>query len=236
VSSRIGNGPWARAFGALLVPDEGAPEAQRGREHWLAGAVEDLAIEPGLITATVGRCAVTVSTPTVPPRIWAAMTSYARGRGPLERAVDGETQSVQLESLMTQDWNEPLVPKPSALVRTCACSDEPCEHLPALGYAVAERIDEDAASLLRWRGCRDHRSASPQEDRAARTGAPPEPWQGSGPLPPMRDARPLRSGVVLRRLGRSGIAAHDADLTDRLLPAYDVFASRNRPADPPSGT
>jgi uncharacterized Zn finger protein len=224
VSSRIGKGPWARAFGAMLVPDESAPEALRGKELWLAGAVEDLRIEPGLITATVAGCAVTLSTPTVPPRIWAAMTSYARGRGSLERAVQGEVQSMQLESLMTQDWNEPLVPKPSAPVRTCACPDEGCEHIAALAYGVAEQIDRDASSLLAWRGCRDERSDLSQGDRAARTGAPQDPWQGSGPLPAARTARPLAGAVVLRRLGVSGIAAGESDLSDRLLPAYDVFA------------
>lgn len=227
MSSRIGKGPWARSFGAMLVPDESTPEALRGKELWLAGVVEDLRIEPGLITASVDGCAVTLSTPSVPPRIWAAMASYARGRGALERAVNGEVQLVQLESLMTQDWNEPLVPKPAAVVRTCACPDERCEHMAALGYAVAEQIDRDPALLLRWRGCRDGHPEVPAWDDGG--AAPPDAreaaWRASGALPADRPGRPLVEAAVLRRLGVSGIAVGDADLVERLLPAYAVFTT-----------
>jgi uncharacterized Zn finger protein len=226
VSSRIGKGPWARAFGALLVPDESTAEALRGKDLWLAGAVRDLRTEPGLITATVDGCAVTLSTPTIPPRIWAAMTSYARGRGALERAVNGEVQLVQLESLMTQDWNEPLVPRPGALVRTCACADERCEHVAALGYAFAEEIDRDAALLLRWRGCGDGRPGLRQEEAGGSLDAAREdPWRAGGSLPASRPARPLADAAVLRRLGVSGIAVAESDLVERLLPAYAVFTT-----------
>src|SRR5258708_6141415 len=91
---RIGKGPWARAFGAALIPAESDPVGVAGRA--LVDSVEDLRIEPGLITARVGGCTVTLSAPTIPPRIWSAMVSYARGRGALEQAVRGEVQSEPL--------------------------------------------------------------------------------------------------------------------------------------------
>ena len=88
MSSRIGTGPWARALGTALVPDDSTPEAIRGEELWRAGAVE-LRIEVGQITARVGECVVTLTAPTIPPRIWATVTSYARNRTPLEKGVRG---------------------------------------------------------------------------------------------------------------------------------------------------
>jgi hypothetical protein len=202
--SRIGKGPWARTFAAALA-DDGAPEL----------TVDALRIEPGLITAQVDGCAVTISAPTVPPRIWAAMTSYARNRGPLEQAVRGETQSVQLEHLMTQDWDEPLVPRASAVVRTCNCdTGGVCGHIAALARAVVEEIDSDPSTLLRWRGCFD-----------AREPAADDPWTGGEP-PELRATtgrRPLQS--VLHRLGPSGIAHGAGDLVDALGPAYVALAA-----------
>jgi len=82
VSSRIGRGPWARSLGTVLVPDDSTPEAIRGEELWRQGAVEDLRIETGQITARVEGCTVTITAPTIPPRIWDAMVRYAQNRGP----------------------------------------------------------------------------------------------------------------------------------------------------------
>ena len=127
---RVGKGPWARAFAAAVALEENTPTA----------AVESLRLEPGLVTAHLDGCAVTISAATVPPRIWAAMTSYARNRGALEQAVKGEMQSVQLEHLMTQDWDEPLVPRPDAILRTCTCDGGgTCEHVAAVGACGRRR-------------------------------------------------------------------------------------------------
>jgi hypothetical protein len=196
---RVGKGPWARAFATAAALEDTVPVV----------AVESLRLEPGLITAHVDGCAVTISAATVPARIWAAMTGYARNRGALEQAVKGETQSVQLEHLMTQDWDEPLVPRPGAILRTCTCdAGGTCEHVAAVARAVVDEIDRDPAALLRWRGCFD--AAAPSAD---------DPWTGGEP-PALAAAagRPLQS--VLHRLGPSGIAVGGEDLVDVLGPAY----------------
>jgi len=67
----------------------------------------------------------------------------------------GRVQSVHLEHLMIEDWSEPLVPRPYELGRSCSCDGdgEPCEHVAALAFAVADEIDADPSLLLRWRGC-----------------------------------------------------------------------------------
>lgn len=212
MSSRIGKGPWARAFGAALVPDEGVSVAVRGRA--LAESVEGLRIEPGLITAQVDGCTVTLTTPTIPPRIWSAMTSYARNRGALERAVRGEVQSDHLEHLMTQDWDEPLIPPAGAIVRVCNCdSGGACVHVAALGYAVAEAIDAEPAVLLRWRGCAAH------EDAAQPPRATQNPWSGSE-LPALPVLGRGRAASVPKRLGSSRIRVGDRDLVEALDEAY----------------
>lgn len=225
---RIGQGPWARLFASAVARDESSSTAERGRSLARAGGVTAVRIERGSIHALVDGCEVTISADPVPPRVWSAMTRYARGKRPLEAAVEGREQSVHLEHLLTIDWEEPLVPPARALRRACTCDGEACEHVVALGYAIAEEIDRDPSLLLRWRGCgvTDEPASAPLEDVA-----PPaphgDPWQ-AGRLPAPRPLRPLPTGAVLKRLGPSGIRVDGVDLAVVLQRAYASFAASAR--------
>ena len=46
----------------------------------------------------------------VAPRVWAAVIGSPRGRALFEAAAAGREQSLQLEHVMTVDWDEPLDP------------------------------------------------------------------------------------------------------------------------------
>ena len=46
----------------------------------------------------------------VAPRVWAAVIGSLRGRTLFEAAAAGREQSLQLEHVMTVDWDEPLIP------------------------------------------------------------------------------------------------------------------------------
>ena len=227
MSERLGRGPWARLLVTAVVRDEGSSLAERGRLLVEQEAVEELAVTAGAVTARIGRCDVTIGAEPVPPRIWAAMTRYARTNSQLDAAVEGRAQSVQLEHLMTTDWEQPLVPRTSALVRDCTCERaDACEHLAALAYAFAREIDRDPAILLRWRGC------STQEELEPAAPAPllvmPEDAWDAGPLPEPRPLRPLPTGAVLKRLGPSGLKVGGTDLADVLQRAYASFAASPR--------
>jgi hypothetical protein len=194
-------GPWARSVLAAVAGDVRAD-----------AGVDELDVEVGRVTGRVEGCEVTLTVGRVPPRIWAAMVSYARGRGALEDAVEGRMQSSHLEHLLEEDWGEPLVPRPRAIGRTCTCDDDgECGHVAAVGLAFADAIDGDPGLLLRWRGCGVE--ALPSGD----------PWAG-GELPEPAPPRTMPVGAVLKRLGPSGIAVGDEDLADVLLEAYEAFA------------
>jgi hypothetical protein len=219
VSSRIGTGPWARALGTVLVPDDSTREAIRGEELWRQGTVEDLRIETGQITARVDGFSVTITAPTIPPRIWDAMVRYARGRGSLEQAVRGDVQSVQLEHLLAQDWDEPLIPAAESFVAACSAdTDDPaCPHIAALAYAVTSEIDARPSIFLRWRlpGAVDGGTprAMPGDSSA---------WAGAV-FPAVLPENSRQTEAVLRRLGASGIRVGDVDLADVLAPAYSTL-------------
>ena len=230
MSAWPGQGPWARLLAGAVVRDEGSAVAELARALVREGAVGGLEVAQGKLSATVAGCSVAITAKPVPPRIWTAMTRFARGNHRLEEAVEGRAQSVHLEHVMTEDWSEPLVPRPYELGRTCSCDrdGELCEHVAALAYAVAAGIDADPSLLLRWRGC----VAAPELPEEAAIAPPPEPtldltddapWR-AGDLPEPRPLRPLPVGAVLKRLGPSGLSLNGEDLAAVLQRAYASFA------------
>ena len=226
-----GRGPWSRLLASGVVGDESSAVAERGRGLARAGAVQRADVTAGKIAGVVEDCAVTISAARVPPRIWAAMKRYARGKPPLEEAVEGRAQSVHLEHLMNVDWEEPLVPPARALVRACTCDEEGCAHVAALAYVIADELDRDPSLLLRFRGCDAEEEAAPVDEQEPAP-VPVEvfdgdPWE-AGPLPPIRDLRPLPAGAVLKRFGPSGVRVGEDDLADVLKRAYASFAASAR--------
>ncbi len=227
---RIGQGPWSRLFATAAVGDEGSSSAEAGRALARAGSVHTVAVTEGVVSGRIDdhgeEHAAEIAADPVPPRIWAAATRSARGNPQVEAAVAGRSQSVQLEHVMAVDWEEPLVPASRALRRTCSCGRPgTCEHVAALAYVLADRIDREPALLLRWRGCTE------PAERVETQPADPEPivatdeiWE-AGPLPALGPPRPLPTAAVLKRLGPSGIQVGGQDLADVLERAYASFAS-----------
>ena len=208
-------GPWSRSFVAAVV----------GRTERLSDAalaeVRDLTVEVGVIRAQVGECTVTLTADPVPPRIWTAMTRFARGRGPLEEAVAGRIQSVHLEHLLAEDWGEPLIPRARLITRACSCDDgNACEHMVAVTFAFAGEVERDPLLLLRWRGCIDDVPAVESQPVVRDGRGSEDPWSGSAP-PESAAVRVLASGAVLKRLGPSEVRVGDQDLSEVLSSAYD---------------
>ena len=225
----IGQGPWARLFATAAVADESSAHAERGRTLARSGSVHTVAITEGLLSGRVEadgvEHAVEIAAEPVPPRIWAAASRSARGNAQIEAAVAGRAQSVQLEHVLAVDWEEPLVPSTRALGRVCSCGRPSCEHVAALAYVVADRIDQEPSLLLRWRGCveRDEPAEAPADEPAPVVGGD-EIWTAPPP-PELGPPRPLPTAAVLKRLGPSGIQVGGRDLAEVLERAYASFAA-----------
>ena len=166
-TERIGSGPWARWLATAIVPDESSPRAERGRVLARTGHVHTVSIAKGEITARVigssgTEYAVGLAADPVAPRIWAAIIGSPRARTLFEPAAAGREQSLQLEHVMTVDWDEPLVPPGKSIRRSCTCPDHErsgtCKHVIALGYVVADAIDQNPADPARM--ARLHRAGA----------------------------------------------------------------------------
>jgi hypothetical protein len=87
------------------------------------------------------------------------------------------------------------------------------EDVDAVVRAVAEAIDRDPSTLLRFRGY-DTRDTTGEED----------PWHG-GELPPLPPAARRPPDSVPKRFGTSGIRTADGDLVETLIRAYAAFSA-----------
>ena len=179
-------GPWARAFVAAL------PEGVRHQE--VSDTVSELRIESSLITARVSGRAVTLSAQPIPPGVWAAIASQ----------VTPDRQSVELAQLLEHTWEEPLVPEELVRVGTE-------EDVAAVAGAVADEIERDPSTLLRFRGF--------ATQRADDVGA----WHG-GELPPLPPPARRPPDSVPKRFGASGIQTSDGELVEVIARAYRAFA------------
>lgn len=228
---RIGSGPWARWLATSVVPDESSPRAERGRVLARTGHVHSVSVTKGEITARVigsdgADYRVGLAADPVAPRVWAAVIGSPRGRTLFEAAAAGREQSLQLEHVMTVDWDEPLIPPGRSVRRSCTCPDADrngaCKHVVALAYVIASAIDDDPSLLLEWRGCT---TATPKGATRARERPAADAWT-AGPLPDLGEPRALPVGSVLKRLGASGLVVDGVDLRDALEPAYAAFAGQ----------
>jgi uncharacterized Zn finger protein len=201
-------GPWSRSFVAAVAGNADNPELE----------VTALRINAGEIWAVVEGCEVTLTARVIPARIWASMARYAQGMGQLEQAVEGRIQSVHLEHLLQEDWDELLIPRASQIAQACTCDESAgCEHVAAVAYAFADEIERTPRVLLRWRGVADVEEA----EAAAST----NPWQGKE-LSAFAQARPMPAHAVLKRLGPSELyVGGNEELVNALRIAYDAFVS-----------
>lgn len=176
-------GPWTRAFLDLWgqTPEGSGP------------VVTDVRVEPSLITARVDGRRVTLSAQPIPPGIWAA----------IDAQVTTDRQSEELAQLLDHTWEEPLVP--SDIVRVGSAAD-----VAAVTRAVADRFEEDPATLLRWRGY------------GAGDGVNGDAWRG-GELPPLPPPARRPPDSVPKRFGTSGIHTADGDLVELLVRVYRTF-------------
>ena len=136
-----------------------------------------------------------------------------------------------------------LFPASRATCRpSCTCPDaaNPCKHVAAVYYLLAERFDEDPFEIFAWRGRTKDELLEHLQARRAGAPRPPEPVpearDDSDPLSAASRASgaPDRSSpscasvrwrratpdALLRRLGPGPLLSDGQDVADLLAPAY----------------
>jgi uncharacterized Zn finger protein len=264
----IGETWWSKRFLAAVESSLPGGRSARGKSYARQGQVVDLAVGAGVIQARVQgtrstpyrvRLAMPVATDHQWDRVTVALAGHA---GYAARLLAGELPH-EVEEVFAAE-GVPLFPSPTHRLATdCTCPDwaNPCKHVAAVCYLVAEAFDRDPFDMLAWRGrdreavlhrLRELRSAGadPGEER----GTSAEPDSGTAPeAPPLADCllgfwkagpglaevriRPEAAelpAAVLRHLPRGLLEARGRDVAELLEPAYaDLAADAARRAVSP---
>jgi uncharacterized Zn finger protein len=252
VSSRFGLTWWGQRWIAALeaLGAVYANRLPRGRTYARKGAVEELTIEPGRVTARVAGSRarpyrITLALPAFDDTTWDAIVIALAGR--VRHAAE------LLDGRMPEDVDEVLAgcgvslfPTARELVTRCSCPDvaNPCKHVAAVHYVLARAFDADPFLLPTLR--RRDRAALLASLRAVRSGTPdPEPHEGAplgpprvddlvardlftSPHPPaavtVRPHRPDDPGAALRSLGHPPGLAAAADELEAAIAAAATLA------------
>jgi uncharacterized Zn finger protein len=174
----IGESWWSERFIELLESFGLGSRLERGRAYARAGQVTELEVEPGIVLAKVQGSRYTPYR----VRIRAAVFSEHQWRR-AERAIAARalTLAKLLAGEMPHDIEQVLAECKLTLLPTaynelrasCTCPDaaNPCKHLAAVYYILAERFDADPFAIFTWRGRTEEELLDGLRTRRAKTSA-----------------------------------------------------------------
>lgn len=245
----IGASWWSKRFIAVLEGITDSARLGRGRTYARAGQVSALVVAPGVVTARVQGSRprpyeVRLTLKALDEPQWAAIEDALADQALFAAALLAGTMPREIEGVFTA-CGTPLFPtKAGELLSSCSCPDwaNPCKHVAATYYILAERFDEDPFAMLAWRGrARESLLDGLRARRVVET-AEPEPaadvpqaeaslaswWRASEEaltmhFPPGESPAP---GAVLRQLGPLVVGGRD--LTQALAAAYPVLEAGAR--------
>jgi uncharacterized Zn finger protein len=251
----IGETWWSRRFIAILESFGFGSRLDRGRNYARRGQVLDLEVRKGVVEARVQGSRVR------PYRVKLGVETLDEGdwaRAERAMAAKAVFAAKLLAGEMPQDIEDTFAASRLSLFPTsarqlsssCTCPDaaNPCKHVAAVFYLLAEAFDRDPFLVFTWRGrTREEllerlaalrRPARPDPEPAgpAPGGVGAEPaledpldrfWEAGPELEQVR-VRPWAveaPDAAIRRLGPIGVTVRGADLADLLAAACRTLAA-----------
>ncbi len=253
----IGETWWSRRFIELLESFGVGSRLKRGRNYARQGQVTELEVEPGVVLAKVQGSRYTPYR----VRIRGMVLSEAQWRRaektmasqalPLAQLLAGEMPR-DIEAVFSSCKLTLLPSSKAELKASCTCpdSENPCKHVAAVYYILAERFDEDPFLIFAWRGLDKHellerlrarrgvggrgrasdanrRDVAVQVEPAVPLSAQLESFWSVGPelaevhVSPFAGAAP---DALLRQLGPAPVDGAGKNLVELLAPAYMALA------------
>jgi uncharacterized Zn finger protein len=252
----IGETWWSQRFIELLESFGVGSRLQRGRNYARRGQVIELEVEPGVALAKVQGSRYTpyrvrMRGKTLTEHQWRRVEkAMAASALPLAKLLAGEMPH-DIEDVFAA-CKLTLFPRSNEeLKASCTCPDweNPCKHIAAAYYILAERFDEDPFLIFAWRG-RDQdelldrlhalRGAGSQHRSVAARSANPQRrppslaeqldcfWR-NGPALADLHVSPLASeapDALLRQLGSTPVGVVGDNLVELLAPMLRVLAEQ----------
>jgi uncharacterized Zn finger protein len=241
---------WSKRFVHALEAITSSARLSRGRSYARSGQVMGLVVSPGVVRAKVQGSrarpyAVELTLAAWDADAWARIEAALAERALFAAALLAGDVPHEIEAVLAE-LGSPLFPTRASDLRTeCSCPDwaNPCKHVAATCYILAEHFDADPFAMFAWRGrdrdallagLRAARSAPAAADDAVEAPAvatlPVDPnayYRAAAPLPaaapPPSDVVP---DAVLRELGP--LPAPGGDLVPALAAAYVAIVAHAR--------
>ncbi|HUY98330.1 MAG TPA: SWIM zinc finger family protein [Verrucomicrobiae bacterium] len=155
----IGESWWSRRFLAVLEALDPGARLERGRRYARQGQVLDLAVEPGEVRARVqgsrpSPYRVVLRLLTLADKDWERVEEAMVGRAAFLAKLLAGQMPEEIEQAFDACQVSLFPASRGDLVTDCSCPDwaNPCKHVAAATYLLAEAFDRDPFLVLTWRG------------------------------------------------------------------------------------
>ena len=245
----IGEQWWSRRFIDVLESTGDQGRMARGRTYARKGQVMRLRVEPSEVTALVQGSEddpyeVSVVFSVIDDDGWRAIEETLAARAVFRARLLAGEMPQEIEEVFAES-GIPLFPGSlDDLHLMCTCLDhvEPCKHVAAVLYLLAEAFDRDPFLVLAWHGrTRDQlltalRRRPPADGGAGHVKVEDEPltaqhfWTPPSGLAKLREKRPAPAvppGLLLQLVDPPKVKVRRRDLVDVLAPAYEALAQHS---------
>ena len=155
----IGEQWWSRRFVDVVESYSKSNRITRGKRYARKGQVVDLAVENGVVSATVQGSRpdpyeVTIRGDALDEETWQQVERAMADRAVFAAQLLTEEMPPDIEEVF-EACDVSLFPESYGDMATnCTCPDSanPCKHIAAVFYILAEQFDEDPFLIFRWRG------------------------------------------------------------------------------------
>jgi uncharacterized Zn finger protein len=156
---QIGDTWWSRRFITVLETFGIGSRLQRGKRYARAGQVLSLEIVPGQVRASVQGSRskpyrVFIETEILTDSEWGGIEDVMASRAVfLAKLLSGEMPE-EIEEAFVESSTTLFPASDDDLVSACSCPDweNPCKHVAAVFYLMAESFDDDPFLIFAWRG------------------------------------------------------------------------------------
>ncbi|MFB6298287.1 MAG: SWIM zinc finger family protein [Salinirussus sp.] len=155
----IGEQWWSRKFVDVVESYSKSNRITRGKRYARKGQVVELSVENGVVSATVQGSRpdpyeVTIRGDALDEDTWQEVEAAMADRAAYAALLLAEEMPADIEEVF-EACGVSLFPETYRDMQTgCTCPDSanPCKHIAAVFYILAEQFDDDPFLIFRWRG------------------------------------------------------------------------------------
>jgi uncharacterized Zn finger protein len=155
----IGDTWWSQRFIALLESFGMGSRLQRGKRYARTGQVLSMEIAPGQVTASVQGSRtrpyrVFIETRALTGAEWEAVESAMASNAAFVAPLLAGEMPHEIEKAFAGSTGSLFPASAADLEAACSCPDweNPCKHIAAVFFLLAEAFDEDPFLIFAWRG------------------------------------------------------------------------------------